>query len=81
MNITLTEELERFVRSQVDTGLYSSPSEVIREALRLLYRQYVDYEVGLALKQKEQGQVVASEEMHRKMQQLMSQYEPKSNAS
>lgn len=81
MNITLTEELERFVRSQVDTGLYSSPSEVIREALRLLYKQYVDYEVGLALKQKEQGQVISGEEMHHKMQQLMAQYEPKSNAS
>lgn len=81
LNITLTEELEKFVRFQVETGLYSSPSEVIREALRLLYRQYVDYEVGLSLKQREQGQIVSGEESYRKMQQLMAQYEPKSNAS
>lgn len=36
MNVSLTPELERFVRAKVDSGLYNSASEVVREALRLL---------------------------------------------
>ena len=36
MNISLTPELEKFVRSHVDSGRYLSASEVVREALRLL---------------------------------------------
>ena len=36
MNVSLTPELERFVNDKVDTGLYQTASEVVREALRLL---------------------------------------------
>ena len=36
MNISLTPELERIVKSKVDSGLYNNASEVIREALRLM---------------------------------------------
>ena len=36
MNVSLTPELEQFVRQKVDSGLYNSSSEVVREALRLL---------------------------------------------
>ncbi len=36
MNISMTPELETFVRAEVGTGLYQSASEVIREALRRL---------------------------------------------
>ena len=36
MNVSLTPELEHFVQSKVTTGRYSSASEVVREALRLL---------------------------------------------
>jgi antitoxin ParD1/3/4 len=36
MNISLTRELEEFVREKVETGRYLSASEVVREALRLL---------------------------------------------
>ena len=36
MNVSLTPQLESFVKQKVSTGLYSSVSEVIREALRLL---------------------------------------------
>ncbi len=35
MNISLTPELERQVDERVATGLYTSASEVVREALRL----------------------------------------------
>jgi antitoxin ParD1/3/4 len=39
MNVSLTPELEKFVQDKVDTGRYTSASEVIREALRLLEKR------------------------------------------
>jgi putative addiction module CopG family antidote len=35
MNVSLTAELEEYVRRKVASGLYNNASEVIREALRL----------------------------------------------
>lgn len=43
MQITLTKELERYVRSKVQSGRYADESEVVREALRVL-EQREDYE-------------------------------------
>ena len=36
MNVSLTDELAGFVKSKVSTGRYTSASEVVREALRLM---------------------------------------------
>ena len=36
MNVSLTPELEKLVTRKVESGLYQSASEVIREGLRLL---------------------------------------------
>ena len=36
MNVSLTPELEKYVRRKVASGLYNNASELIREALRLL---------------------------------------------
>jgi antitoxin ParD1/3/4 len=36
MNVSLTPELERLVNEKVESGLYQTASEVVREALRLL---------------------------------------------
>jgi antitoxin ParD1/3/4 len=36
MNVSLTPELERIVNTKVQSGLYQTASEVVREALRLL---------------------------------------------
>ncbi len=36
MNVSLTPELEQYVSGKVQSGLYHSASEVIREGLRLL---------------------------------------------
>ena len=36
MNISLTPELERLVNDKVQTGMYQTASEVVREGLRLL---------------------------------------------
>ncbi|MDQ3564347.1 MAG: type II toxin-antitoxin system ParD family antitoxin [Pseudomonadota bacterium] len=39
MNVNLTPQLEEMVRQKVSSGLYTSASEVVREALRLMEEQ------------------------------------------
>lgn len=39
MNVSLTRELDKFVAAKVASGRYTSASEVVREALRLLEEQ------------------------------------------
>jgi len=39
MNVNLTPQLEEMVRQKVASGLYTSASEVVREALRLMEEQ------------------------------------------
>ena len=39
MNVNLTPQLEELVRSKVSSGMYTSASEVVREALRLMEEQ------------------------------------------
>ncbi len=39
MNVSLTKELEEMINQKVQSGLYNSASEVIREGLRLLNEQ------------------------------------------
>ena len=36
MNVSLTPQLEQYVKDKVKSGLYNSSSEVVREALRLM---------------------------------------------
>jgi antitoxin ParD1/3/4 len=38
MNVSLTDELGEFVNAKVSSGRYTSASEVVREALRLMER-------------------------------------------
>lgn len=67
MNISLTPELERIVKSKVDSGLYNNASEVIREALRLMAEQermeamkleLLRAEIDLAWQQADRGEFV-----------------------
>ena len=44
MNISLTPELERRISEKVDSGLYSTASEVVREALRRLFESEAERE-------------------------------------
>jgi|688.fasta_scaffold2529723_1 antitoxin ParD1/3/4 len=37
MDVSLTNELEQWVQRKIETGLYSSASKVVREALRALH--------------------------------------------
>ncbi len=39
MNISLTTTLENYLKQKVESGMYHSTSEVVREALRLLESQ------------------------------------------
>lgn len=39
MNVSLTPTLEKYVRRKVETGLYNTASEVVREALRNFMNQ------------------------------------------
>lgn len=76
MNVSLTSELEQFVNEKVQSGMYFSASEVIREGLRLLkehdeirsrrieeIRQKIDH----GLEQLERGEFVDGEEAFRKL--------------
>lgn len=48
MNVSLTPELEKFVATKVESGRYTSASEVVREALRLLEREEKSREEQIA---------------------------------
>ena len=39
MNVTIGNEFERRISEKLDSGLYTSASEVIREGLRLLFEK------------------------------------------
>lgn len=53
MNVSLTPELERLVSAKVESGLYNSASEVIREGLRLLNERDELHRLRLAELKKE----------------------------
>ena len=66
MNVSLTPELAGFVKEQVESGMYHSASEVVREGLRLLRERRQDRQVRLeelrrqiaiGLKQADRGEV------------------------
>ena len=48
MNLTLTPELVQIINNKVETGLYLSASEVVREALQLLEERDKLQEMKLA---------------------------------
>ncbi len=71
MNVSLTPELEKFVRQKVNTGRYLSASEVIREALRLLEERDMQRqmrieklrrEVAVGIEQSDRGETFDGEE-------------------
>lgn len=39
MNVSLTPELDNFIHDKVESGMYHSASEVIREGLRLMQQR------------------------------------------
>jgi antitoxin ParD1/3/4 len=45
--VNLTDELDRFVLSKVESGRYKNASEIVRAALRTLEREEQEYESRL----------------------------------
>jgi antitoxin ParD1/3/4 len=79
MNVSLTPELDKFVAEKVESGRYTSASEVVREALRLLEEHdrarsaqiaAFNQELGARLASLDRGELVeagaALERLHRK---------------
>ena len=69
MNVSLTPELEQYVNGKVQSGLYHSASEVIREGLRLLREkdevhqrklQALRRDIQIGIDQADRGQVSTS---------------------
>jgi antitoxin ParD1/3/4 len=53
MNVSLPRELAAFVENEVASGDYSTASEVVRDALRLLRREREQYEQKMAALRRE----------------------------
>jgi antitoxin ParD1/3/4 len=79
LNVSLTSELEKYVRSKLDSGGYESASEVIRESLRALQEREraagefwagVREKVAVARRQVAQGRTQDGE---RAMDQILSE--------
>lgn len=76
MNVSLTSELEKLVARKVDSGLYQSASEVIREGLRLLDDQdrlrdlhldEVRKKIQIGLAQLDRGEGIPGEQAYAQM--------------
>ena len=66
MNVSLTPELEKFVADTVATGRYSSASEVVRAALRILeederWKDYAREKIARGLEDVAAGRIVDGE--------------------
>ena len=66
MNISLTKEFESFVSQKVESGLYHSASEVIRDGLRLMKERdelhqnrlaELRRDIAISVEQADRGQV------------------------
>jgi antitoxin ParD1/3/4 len=60
MNVSLTPELDKFVAGKVESGRYTSASEVVREALRLLEEHDAARARQIAVFNKELGERLAA---------------------
>ena len=74
MNVSLTPELEQFVAETVATGRYSSASEVIRAALRILeederWKVYAREKVARGLEDVAAGRIVSSEQLMARLEE------------
>jgi antitoxin ParD1/3/4 len=83
MNVSLTDELEKFVSAKVESGRYNSASEVVREALRLLEEHdharavrlaAFDQELGRRLDSLDRGQHVSPAEARLRLKRKSQQY-------
>jgi antitoxin ParD1/3/4 len=81
MNISLTPELERFVQDKVNSGMYTSASEVVRESLRLLHTHddlqaqrinQLNQAIDIGLQQLNNGQKIPARESFERMKKKIN---------
>ncbi|MCD8488134.1 MAG: type II toxin-antitoxin system ParD family antitoxin [Desertifilum sp.] len=82
MNVSLTPEIEQFIQSQVESGKYTSPDEVILAALRAfeererLYKgrfEELKREIMIGVEASERGEVIDSEAVFSQLKQKLQQ--------
>lgn len=78
MNVSLTPELEDLINTKVQSGMYHSASEVIREGLRLLKErdeiirirfEELRREIARGVEQAERGETIAGEEVFKNLRE------------
>ncbi len=88
MNISLTPELENFIQEKLNSGMYTSVSEVIRESLRLmadkdkhqlLQVRELNRAIDFGLQQLARGEIVSSQESYQKMKKKLKTLAEKKN--
>lgn len=71
MNVSLTPELERRISEKVESGLYTTASEVVREGLRLLFAKPESREqilerlradIAIGLEQADRGELISGDQ-------------------
>lgn len=88
MNVSLTPKLEQLITAKVATGLYTSNSEVVREALRLLEERDrlrelrladLRSEIAVGIEQADRGEYTEYDEhtLKRRLREIMNQQHAK----
>jgi antitoxin ParD1/3/4 len=81
MNVSLTPELEQLVADKVQSGRYTSASEVIREALRLLEEHdqlkqqrlaEVRQKIDRGLQQLDEGRGISGQEARKRLRRTQA---------
>jgi antitoxin ParD1/3/4 len=81
LSITLPPEMASFIRQKVDSGLYGSNSEIIREAMRGLMErerrlERLDGAIGLGLADAEAGRVQGVEVVRSELRGAATESDP-----
>jgi antitoxin ParD1/3/4 len=86
MNISLTPEFERRIAEMVDSGLYSTASEVVRAALRMLFtaneekerlKAQFEADIQVAIDQLDRGEGISPEEAYRRVTEVIDAHRRK----
>jgi antitoxin ParD1/3/4 len=86
MNVSLTPHLEEYVRNKVESGLYNSSSEVVREALRLMEErdrlreirlEELRKEIQVGIDQADRGQLTPGDEVFRQLRKRNEEFKKK----
>ena len=86
MHVSLTTHLEEYVREKVESGLYNSNSEVVREALRLMGErdrlreirlEELRKEIQIGIDQADRGELIPGDEVFRQLKKRSEDFKKK----